>query len=137
MATGEEVAPFSIDFQDADATIRWFEMVIEENPRGKILVWLDSAPHLVHEEVDEWLERQQRIRVKRFPHYTPEENPKEATWKTLKQEASVQGWHPTKKSLSEAIDCFYQSVRRHKVNFLERFGYVWKRGRIHPLPQLS
>jgi transposase len=135
LGTGEEVAPFSIDFQDADATIRWLEMVLEENRRGKIVVWLDSAPHLVHEEVEEWLEQQPRIRVIRFPHYTPEENPKEGTWKPLKQEASVHRWHATKQSLSDAIDGFYQSAKRHTVNFLQRFGYVWKQGRIHPLPQ--
>ena len=135
MGTGEEVAPFSIDFQDSDATICWFEMVLAECPRGQVVVWLDSAPHLVHEEVEEWLERQQRIRVIRFPHYTPEENPKEGTWKPLKQEASVHRWHATKQSLSDAIDGFYQSAKRHTVNFLQRFGYVWKQGRIYPLPQ--
>lgn len=135
LGTGQEVVPFSIDFQDADATIRWFEMVLAENPRGTIVVWLDSAPHLVHEEVQEWLERQRRIRVIRFPHYTPEENPKEGTWKALKQEASAHRWHPTKQSLSDAIDDFYQSVKRHTVNFLQRFGYVWEKGRIYPLPQ--
>lgn len=137
LGTGQEVAPFSIDFQDADATIRWFELVLEECPRGIIVVWLDSAPHLVHEEVEEWLERQARIRVIRFPHYTPEENPKEGTWKALKQEASAHRWHPTKQSLADAIDGFYQSVKHHTVNFLQRFGYVWKKGRIHPLPQLA
>jgi hypothetical protein len=67
---GQEVAPLSIDFQDSDATIRWFEMVLAEHGYGKIVVWIDSAPHLVHEEVEEWLERQKRIRVIRFPHYT-------------------------------------------------------------------
>lgn len=135
LGTGEEIAPFSIDFQDADATIRWLEMVVEENRRGKIVVWLDSAPHLVHEEVEQWLEQQRRIRVIRFPHYTPEENPKEGTWKALKQEASVHRWHPTKESLSQAIDGFYQSVKQHTVSFLQRFGYSWKKGRIHPIPR--
>jgi transposase len=135
LGTGEEVAPFSIDFQDADATIRWMESVLEECPRGKIVVWLDSAPHLVHEEVEEWLDRQKRIGVIRFPRYTPEENPKEGTWKAMKQEASAHRWHPTKESLSEAIDKFYQRAKRHTVNFLQRFGYVWEKGRIHPLLQ--
>lgn len=136
LGTGEEVAPFSIDFQDADATIHWFEMVLAEHPYGKVVVWLDSAPHLVHEEVEEWLDRQKRIRVIRFPHYTPEENPKEGTWKALKEETSAHRWHPTKESLSEAIDKFYQSGKRHTVSFLQRFGYIWKQGRIYPLPQL-
>lgn len=135
LGTGEEVAPFSIDFQDADATIYWFEMVLAENPRGTLVVWLDSAPHLVHEEVEEWLDDQPRMQVIRFPHYTPEENPKEGTWKALKQEVSTHRWHPTKQSLSEAIDTFYQSVKGHTVSFLQRFGYVWKQGHIYPLLQ--
>lgn len=135
VGTGAEVAPFSIDFQDADATIHWFEMVKEAVPRGMIVVWLDGAPHLVQEEVEEYLERQPRIRVIRFPKYTPEENPKEATWKALKEEASVHRWHATKESLSEAIDEFYQAAKRHTVSFLERFGYFWEQGRIYPLPQ--
>jgi transposase len=135
LGTGEEIAPFSIDFQDADATIHWLKMVLAEKRRGKIVVWLDSAPHLRQEEVEDWLEGQKRLRVIRFPHYTPEENPKEGTWKALKQEASAHRWHATKESLAKAIDKYYQSGKRHTVNFLERFGYVWKQGRIYALPQ--
>lgn len=135
LGTGEEVAPFSIDFQDADATIHWLKMVLSEKRRGQIVLWLDSAPHLTQEEVEDWLEEQTRLRVIRFPHYTPEENPKEGTWKALKQESSAHRWHRTKESLSAAIDKFYQSGKRHTVNFLERFGYIWKQGRIYALPQ--
>ena len=134
LGTGKEVAPFSIDFQDAAATIVWLEMVVRAIPRGTIVLWLDSAPHLTDPEVEEWLERHPRIRVIRFPKYTPEENPKERTWKALKEEVSHHCFHPTKQSLSEKIDEFYQTAHRHTVNFLERFGYFWENGRIHPLP---
>lgn len=135
LGTGAEVAPFSIDFQDAGASVVWFELVKAACPRGTLLIWLDSAPHLTDEEVEDYLERQERIRVIRFPKYTPEENPKERTWQTLKDEVSHHCFHPTKQSLSQAIDGFYQKARRHTVNFLERFGYFWANGRIHPLPQ--
>ena len=135
LGTGEEVAPFSIDFQDAGASVAWFEMVKAACPRGVILMWLDSAPHLTDEEVEDYLERQPRLRVIRFPKYTPEENPKEATWKALKAEVSTHRYHPTKQSLSDAIDVFYQTVKRHTVNFLERFGYFWENGRLHPMTQ--
>lgn len=135
LGTGQEVAPFSIDFQDAGATIVWLELLVAAIPRGTILLWLDSAPHLTDPEVEEWLERHLRVRVIRFPKYTPEENPKEATWKDLKEETSHHKYHPTKQSLADAIDGYYQKARRHTVNFLERFGYFWKGGRIHPLPQ--
>ena len=85
--------------------------------------------------VAEWLEENQRLRVINFPAYTPEENPKEATWKTLKEEVSHHCWHETFADLSKAIDGFYQTARKHTVSFLEKFGYCWSGGRIHPLPQ--
>lgn len=135
LGTGEELAPFSIDFQDAGASIEWVELLKAECPRGTILVWLDSAPHLVEDEFEQYLEGQPRVRVIRFPKYEPEKNPKEATWKALKQDASVHRFHATKQSLSAAIDGFYQKVKRHTVNFLERFGYFWEKGRIYRLPQ--
>jgi len=134
LGTGEEVAPFSIDFQDAGATVEWLELVKAACPRGEIVLWLDSAPHLTDPEVEEWLERNPRIRVIRFPKYTPEENPKEATWKALKDDVSHHRFHPSKQSLSDAIDGFYQKARRHTVNFLQRFGYIWDGGRIHAMP---
>ena len=67
----------------------------------------------------------------------PESEAKEATWKTLKEEVSHHCWHETKKDLSNAVDRFYQTARQHTVNFLEKFGYYWQAGRIHPIPQLS
>jgi transposase len=134
LGTGAEVAPFSIDFQDASATVVWLELVVRAIPRGTIVLWLDSAPHLTDPEVEEWLDRHRRVRVIRFPKYTPEENPKERTWKALKEEVSHHCFHPTKQSLSEKVDEFYQTARRHTVSFLQRFGYFWENGRIHPLP---
>lgn len=135
LGTGEEVAPFVIDWQESEATLRWFEMLLDEHPRGQILLWIDQAPHHTSEEVEEWLEQHPRLRVIYFPAYTPEENPKEATWKALKEEVSHHHWHASLAELSKAVDGYYQQARRYVVNFLEKFGYGWSHGRIHPLPQ--
>ena len=78
-----------IDWQDSDATICWLEQVLGCGPRGKIVLWIDQAPHYTSEEVEEWLEAHRRLRVIHFPTYTPEENPKEATWKTLKEKSRI------------------------------------------------
>ncbi len=137
LGTGAEVAPFCIDWQDSEATIRWFEMVMAECPEGEIVLWIDGAPHHTSDEVAEWLEEHPRLRVINFPAYTPEENPKEATWKTLKEEVSHHCWHATVADLRTAIDGFYQKAQKHTVSFLEKFGYFWSAGRIHPLPQTS
>jgi transposase len=134
LGTGEEVAPFVIDWQDSDATICWLEQVLAACPCGEIVLWLDQAPHHTSEEVEEWLEGHPRLRVIHFPAYTPEANPKEGTWKTLKEEVSHHCWHETEAALSQAIDQFYQRTRQHTVNFLEKFGYCWREGKIHPLP---
>jgi transposase len=135
LGTGAEVAPFAIDWQDSDATIRWYELLLEECPQGQILLWQDQAPHHTSEEVQEWLETQARIEVITFPKYTPEENPKEATWKDLKEEVSHHHWHETMADLRTAIDSYYQAGKNHVVNFLQKFGYRWSNGVIELLPQ--
>jgi transposase len=135
LGTGAEVAPFAIDWQDSDATIRWYELLLEACPQGQLLVWQDQAPHPTSAEVEEWLATQARIEVIAFPKYTPEENPKEATWKDLKEEVSHHHWHETLEDLRKAINGYYQAGKKHVVNFLEKFGYTWLDGVIHPLSQ--
>lgn len=135
LGTGAEVAPFAIDWQDSDATIRWYELLLEECPQGQILLWQDQAPHHTSEEVAEWLETQSRIEVITFPRYTPEENPKEATWKELKEEVSHHHWYETVAELRTAIDSYYQAGKTHVVNFLQKFGYRWIEGIIEPIPR--
>ena len=129
------MAPFAIDWQDSAATIRWYELLLEECPQGQLLLWQDQAPHHTSEEVEEWLEAQPRIEVIAFPKYTPEENPKEATWKDLKEEVSHHHWHETLAELRTAIDGYYRTGKKHVVTFLEKFGYRWVDGVIQPLPQ--
>ena len=135
LGTGAEVAPFAIDWQDSDATLRWYELLLEACPQGQLLLWQDQAPHHTSEEVAEWLATQPRIEVLAFPKYTPEENPKEATWKDLKEEVSHPHWHETRADLRTAIDGDYQAGKKHVVTFLQKFGYRWRKGVIEPLPQ--
>jgi transposase len=135
LGTGAEVAPFVIDWQDSEATIRWYELLLEECPQGQILLWQDQAPHHTSDEVEEWLAQQSRIEVIAFPKYTPEENPKEGTWKDLKEDVSPHHWHETITELRTAIDQYYQAGKTHVVNFLQKFGYRWVDGILEPLPQ--
>ena len=135
LGTGAEVAPFAIDWQDSDATIRWYELLLDECPQGQILLWQDQAPHHTSEEVEDWLAVHQRIAVIAFPKYTPEENPKEATWKDLKEEVSHHHWHETMADLRTAIDGYYQAGKKHVVTFLQKFGYRWSDGVLQPLSQ--
>jgi transposase len=135
LGTGAEVAPFAIDWQDSDATIRWYELLLAECPQGQILLWQDQAPHHTSEEVADWLAAHRRIAVIEFPKYTPEENPKEATWKDLKEEVSPHHWHETMADLRAAIKGYYQAGKKHVVTFLQKFGYRWVEGVIQPLPQ--
>jgi transposase len=135
LGTGAEVAPFAIDWQDSEATIRWYELLLAECPGGQILLWQDQASHHTSEEVEEWLATQPRIEVIEFPKYTPEENPKEGTWKDLKEAVSHHRWHETMADLRVAINGYYQAGKKHVVTFLEKFGYRWVDGVLQPLPQ--
>lgn len=120
LGTGAETSTFCIDWQDSDATIGWLEMMLEDHPEGQILLWIDGASHHTSDEVEEWLEAHRRITVIRFPAYTPEENPKEATWKAMKDEVSHHHWHETMTDLRQAINDYYQRAKYHTVNFLEK-----------------
>jgi transposase len=133
LGTGEEVSSFVIDWQDSEATRRWLELILEDHPHGQSLWWLDQAPHHTSDEVEEWLAAHPRLTVIHFPAYTPEENPKEPTWKALKEEVSHHYWHETFADLSRAIDTYYQTVKTHTVNFLKKFGYGWSAGRLYAL----
>jgi transposase len=133
LGTGEEVSSFVIDWQDSEATIRWLEMLLTDHPHGQLLLWLDQAPHHTSEEVEEWLATHPRLTVIHFPAYTPEENPKEATWKALKEEVSHHHWHETLADLSQAINTYYQTVKQHTVHFLTKFGYGWSEGKLYAL----
>ena len=95
LGTGAETATFCIDWQDSDATSRWLEMMLAQHPEGQILLWIDGASHHTSDEVAEWLDGHRRIHVIQFPAYTPEENPKEATRKAMKEEVSHHCWHET------------------------------------------
>lgn len=134
LGTGEEVRSFVIDWQDSEATLRWLELILEDHPRGQILLWLDQASHHTSEDVEEWLAAHPRLQVIHFPAYTPEENPQEATWKALKEEVSHHHWHETLADLSQAINTYYQTVKQHTVNFLKKFGYGWSAGKLYALP---
>lgn len=133
LGTGQETSTLCIDWQDSDATIEWLEMILAEHPRGQILLWIDGAPHHTSEEVEEWLDEHRRLTVIHFPAYEPEENPKEATWKAMKEEVSHHQWHETMADLRKAIDGYYQTAKQHTVSFLERFGYGWRDGHLYAL----
>lgn len=133
LGTGTETSTFCIDWQDSDATMAWLEMMMAEHPRGQILLWIDGAPHHTSDEVEEWLEAHPRLTVIRLPAYTPEENPKEATWKALKEEVSHHCWHETMADLRKAVNDYYQTTKQHTVNFLAKFGYGWSAGRLYAL----
>lgn len=133
LGTGEETSTFCIDWQDSDATIKWLAMMLQQHPEGQILLWLDGASHHTSDEVEEWLEGHRRIKVIHFPAYTPEENPKEATWKQMKEEVSHHCWHETMGDLRKAINDYYQTTKQHTVSFLAKFGYEWSDGRLYAL----
>ena len=133
LGTGEETSTFCIDWQDSDATIRWLEMMLVEHPRGQILLWIDGATHHTSEEVEEWLDEHRRIHVIHFPAYTPEENPKEATWKQMKEEVAHHHWYDSMADLRQALNDYYQRTKQYTVNFLAKFGYGWSDGRLYAL----
>ena len=46
LGTGAEVAPFAIDWQDSDATIRWYELLLAECPHGPASLMAGSSARI-------------------------------------------------------------------------------------------
>ena len=81
LGTGAEVAPVVIDWQDSDATIRWYKLLLEACPHGQILLWQDQAAHHTSDEVEEGLEQRPRLKVIPFRNTPRRRIPKRAPGK--------------------------------------------------------
>jgi len=58
--------------------------------------------------------------------FSTTENPKEATWKQVKEEVAHHRWYDSMADLKKAINDYYRTTKTHTVNFLAKFHYRGK-----------
>ena len=80
---------------------------IEELPRGKYVFLLDNAPYHKSSSIRNYLSQlDKNIVVEFFPPYTPELNPTETCWKTIRHNVTNSTCFPTLESMQEEIENF-------------------------------
>lgn len=80
---------------------------VEQLPKGKYVFLFDNAPYHKSSTIMKYLEQlNKNIAVEFFPPYTPELNPTETCWKTVRYNVTNSTYFPTLESMQEAIEGF-------------------------------
>ena len=80
---------------------------IEQLPKGKYVFLFDNAPYHKSSTIIKYLKSlNKNIIIEFFPPYTPELNPTETCWKTIRSDVTNSTYYPTIDDLQEAIESF-------------------------------
>ena len=122
MHTGQEVAMRS-DLMNAEISAQYLEMVLETNPDAPIILFWDRAPWHRGKPIDKILEDNPRLEIIFFPTASPDLNPQEHVWKTVRKQVSH---NHLETRLPELADRFLNKLNSSifKDTFLQRYGYT-------------
>lgn len=80
---------------------------VEQLPKGKYVFLFDNAPYHKSSVIIGYLDHlSKNIIVEFFPPYSPELNPTETCWKTVRHDVTNSTYFPTLESMQEAIESF-------------------------------
>ena len=121
LQTGQEIAMRS-DVMNAEVSAQHLEMILDANPHVPILLLWDRAPWHRGKAIDQVLEENPRLEIIFFPTASPDLNPQEHVWKSVRKEVSH---NHLKVRLPELADHFLHKLNSStfKSTFLEKYGY--------------
>jgi len=119
--TGQEIAMRS-DLMNAEISAQYLERILETNPDVAIILFWDRAPWHRGKPIDQVLEDNPRLEIIFFPPGSPDLNPQEHVWKTVRKEVSH---NHLEVRLPELADRFLNQLNSStfKSSFLDRYGY--------------
>ncbi len=122
LKTGQEIAMRS-DNMNAEASAQHLEMLLEANPDVPIILFWDRAPWHRGKPIDKVLEENPRLEIIFFPTASPDLNPQEHVWKTVRKAVSH---NHLEARLSELADRFLNKLNTStfKSSFLDKYGYT-------------
>ena len=127
LQTGQEIAMRS-DLMNAEVSAQHLEMILEANPDVPVILFWDRAPWHRGKAIDQVLTENPRLEIIFFPTASPDLNPQEHVWKSVRKEVSHK--HLEAK-LPKLADRFLNKLNScsFKSSFLEKYGY----SAIYPL----
>jgi len=122
LQTGQEVAMRS-DLLNAEISAQYLELILEANPDGLIILFWDRAPWHRGKPIEKVLKQNPRLEIIFFPSASPDLNPQEHVWKTVRREVSH---NHLEVRLPELADRFLNQLdsSTFKSSFLDRYGYT-------------
>jgi len=122
LLTGEEVAQRE-PVMNAQATARHLEKLLATYPEVPMLLLWDRAPWHRGPAVTQVLTANPRLEVLFFPTATPDLNPQEHVWKTVRSAISH---NHTETQLAKLADSFEQHLTNTAFDYscLEKFDFV-------------
>jgi transposase len=119
---GQEVAMRS-DLMNAEVSVQFLKMILETNPDVPIILFWDRAPWHRGKPIDRVLEEHPRLKIIFFPTASPDLNPQEHVWKSVRKQVSH---NHLEARLPELADRFLNKLNSgiFKDSFLKRYGYT-------------
>ena len=121
LQTGQEIAMRS-DLMNAEVSAQHLEMILEANPDGPVILFWDRAPWHRGKAIDQVLTENPRLEIIFFPTASPDLNPQEHVWKSVRKQVSH---HHLEAKLPQLADRFLHKLNSctFKSSFLEKYGY--------------
>ena len=121
LQTGQEIA-IRCDVMNAEVSAQYLEMILEANPDVPILLLWDRAPWHRGKPIDQVLEENPRLEIIFFPPASPDLNPQEHVWKSVRKEVSH---NHLEAYLPELADRFLNKLNSttFTTSFLDKYGY--------------
>lgn len=121
LQTGQELAMRS-DLMNAEVSAQYLEMILEANPNVPVILLWDRAPWHRGQAIDQVLTENPRLEIIFFPTASPDLNPQEHVWKSVRKEVSH---NHLEAKLPKLADRFLNKLNTStfKSSFLEKYGY--------------
>jgi transposase len=119
--TGQEIAMRS-DVMNAEVSAQHLEMILEANPDVPIILFWDRAPWHRGKPIDKVLARHPRLEIVFFPTASPDLNPQEHVWKSVRNEVTHNHLEVRLPKLAERFLSKLNSSS-FKSSFLDKYGY--------------
>jgi transposase len=121
LQTGQEIAMRS-DLMNAEVSAQYLEMTLEANPDVPIILLWDRAPWHRGKSIDKVLEENPRLEIIFIPPASPDLNPQEHVWKSVRKDV---GHNHVEVRLPKLADRFLNKLNSStfKSSFLDKYGY--------------
>ena len=109
------------DVMNAEVSAQHLEVLLEANPVVPILLFWDRAPWHRGKPIEHVLEENPRLEIIFFPTASPDLNPQEHVWKSVRQEVSHNHLEAKLPELADRLNTLNSST--FKSTFLGKYRY--------------